>query len=553
MSSPLAILGIPSIDEIISKIANGIFKALADALIPDWIKDAGGKFFTWLVNVPNPASPTRMPHLDSLHDHAMWLAVALLGLTSVAAAVRYTIGAMTADQNPVDALFRTAYAGAGLMLYQWAFVNAIALVNVLTAQIFAWPVVKQGANALGTAVFSTAVFAPQVASPITAIFSIIAFFIVIILIATKLAIFMVLSMLYVGGPLAIALSPIPEFSGIVRTWGQSVASVLMVPLLWTLMFATAGVFVMDLPRAIGLLSGSGVAGRIGSAFVSALAALIIVYLAMKVGTRGLSHVTRTLSGFLEHGSGGFRMSGFVGGLASGEARARVRGSVRAQAASGVAAQGSRRTALAAVTAAAGGASGAAAFSRAGAAVYTASRRGASATQAAEKGSIPGTNASPVRSGRGDAAGGSRPGDGADGPSAPRDQRRGVRNASGGTEGRTTGGRGNGNAAANSNVERSCQLNSPAPADAPAAQSSRRTAVPPPTPAGNRQGAVAPGRKGAQPAKSQVKPAAGQPSPKSKIEQAGAKARSQARSDSPAGAPQKKTRGSVSRAKPRPSQ
>ncbi len=372
----LALLGLPSVADVIEKIASAIWGAFADALIPDWIKEASGRFLTWLVNVPNPANAGRMPNIDVLHEHVVWLAIALLGLTTVASAVRFSIGSMTSDQSPATAIVRTLCAALGLILYKWGFQNAIAFVNVMTAQIFTWPIVDRGADALAASIFGSALFSTGPSSPILAIFALIAFALVLVLLATKIAIFVVLTMLYVGGPLAIALSPLPEFSGLARTWVQSVASTLIVPLLWSLMFATAGVLVLDLPKAVGFLSGSGIAGKVGANFISAIAAIIVVYLAMKVGLRGLSQVGNTASAFLSHGSGGTKFSQLASGMAIGEARARVRGSIRTQATQTAGRSAIRRGALAAAAAASGApsAAGASSASRAASAAETAARR-----------------------------------------------------------------------------------------------------------------------------------------------------------------------------------
>ena len=56
---------------------------------------------------------------------------------------------------------------------------------------------------------------------------------------------MLLAVLIVAGPPLIALSAIPELSHLARNWAYALLAVALVPLGWTVLFATAGALCLD--------------------------------------------------------------------------------------------------------------------------------------------------------------------------------------------------------------------------------------------------------------------------------------------------------------------
>ena len=54
-----------------------------------------------------------------------------------------------------------------------------------------------------------------------------------------------LAVLIVAGPPLIALSAIPELSHLARSWAHALLAVALVPLGWTVLFATAGALCLD--------------------------------------------------------------------------------------------------------------------------------------------------------------------------------------------------------------------------------------------------------------------------------------------------------------------
>lgn len=348
MQTPVALLGLPSVQDVVEKVTSTIWGAFADALIPDAFKNATGKIFTWLVAIPNPARASSMPNIDQLHSNVMALSVAVFALVVVTASVRYFFAGVAGRANPVEALGRALGGGFGLLIYTWAFGNVIAIVNVLIAQIFAWPVVTRGVNSLAAAVLGTAVLSGT--GPIAAIFSIIAFVLILALIAMKIALLIVLTMLYVGGPLAIAVWPLPELSGFTRSWLEVLKNVISVPLMWTLVFATAGVLAKDIPTLLGLGS-SGIARGAITAIVTPIVAIIVFYIAFRIAVGSIGSIRAAGSQMVAQGNPRTRLGAVAAGMAMTQGRGAVMRAVRggtggAAAATGTTAAPSARNKLA---------------------------------------------------------------------------------------------------------------------------------------------------------------------------------------------------------------
>lgn len=325
MQTPVALLGLPSVQDVIEKIASKFWGAFADALIPDEFKSATGKFFSWLVAIPNPARAASMPNIDQLHQNVMALAVAIFALVVVTASVRYFFAGVAGRANPVEALGRALGGGFGLLIYTWAFGNAIAIVNVLTKQFFAWPIVADGMGALAGAVFGGTVLTGG--GPIAAIFSILAFILIIALIAMKIALLIILTMLYIGGPLAIAVWPLPELSGFTRSWLEVLKNVISVPLMWTLVFATAGVLAKDIPTLLGLGS-SGIARTAITVLVGPIVAIIVFYIAFRIAAGSIASIRSAGSQMVPQGGQGTRLGPIATTMALGEGRGAVLRAVR---------------------------------------------------------------------------------------------------------------------------------------------------------------------------------------------------------------------------------
>src|SRR5260221_10163031 len=143
MLAPTALFGFPSVADIVRKVVGLLFGALSQALLPDFLRDGTVDAIKWLIAVPNPANAALWPNVARLEHDMVALAFGLLALVLVIATVRYTLAGVN-GQSPLLALSRTVGAAAAIALYDWAFLNTVALVNVVTNQILTWPVVAQG-------------------------------------------------------------------------------------------------------------------------------------------------------------------------------------------------------------------------------------------------------------------------------------------------------------------------------------------------------------------------------------------------------------------------
>jgi hypothetical protein len=85
-----------------------------------------------------------------------------------------------------------------------------------------------------------------------------------------------LALLIVAGPPLIALSAIPELSHLARTWAHALLAIALVPLGWTVLFATAGALALD------ATSFTGGAGGLPSHVAAAFAGLITFVIAVKL-------------------------------------------------------------------------------------------------------------------------------------------------------------------------------------------------------------------------------------------------------------------------------
>src|SRR6185312_15885620 len=116
---PFGLFGI-SISGILKTLAKDLFKVLAGALLPDWLKHAPQEALRWLIALPDPADPVQWPTIGHLERDTTAVAVAFLPVTLAVAAARYTASGVTGGvHHPAESLVRLVAAGAGLLLFPW--------------------------------------------------------------------------------------------------------------------------------------------------------------------------------------------------------------------------------------------------------------------------------------------------------------------------------------------------------------------------------------------------------------------------------------------------
>lgn len=240
--APLALFGI-DVGEIVEDVADAIFGALANALMPDFLKQAGVGAIKALVALPNPAS-AQWQNVGQLRSYMTQLGLSLLTVTMLIAALRFWAGGMAGGVSPIAAVTRTGVAAFGLVIYPWAFANGIAFVNVVTNQILSWSVVSKGLTAAVGTMFGTSLVVGA-GGPFIALLLLVTIIFAAALFVMKIALMMLATVLFIAGPLVIAFYPLPETERFFRWWLVSLLMVTIIPIGWCVLFATAGALALD--------------------------------------------------------------------------------------------------------------------------------------------------------------------------------------------------------------------------------------------------------------------------------------------------------------------
>jgi len=257
----------------------------------------------WLVAVPDYAIHPGTAraggdgsNLAQLGATTSAMAFAALGAVATVSAIRYwaTGLAGSGGLEALERLARTVAAALFIVLWPWLFRHAAELAN------------EAGSGLLGsgrvlddTARLLAVAFVAGVAFNILAILIAIgAAVLFLALLLTKVAVSATTALVFVGMPLAVMLWPVPELAWIARTAMRAFATVLAIPLLWAVCFATFAAVGID------ALSLKG-AGKVVDALVLPLVALALLWLTVVA--------PRTLARMAMLGAQG---GGFVGRTAS---------------------------------------------------------------------------------------------------------------------------------------------------------------------------------------------------------------------------------------------
>lgn len=270
---PFGLFGI-SISGILRSIANDLFKVLAGAFLPSWLKHAPGDSLRWLIALPDPADAVQWPTMHRLEQDTTSVAVAFLPLTLAVAVARYTASGVTGGMHhPAESLGRLVGAAVGLLLFPWAFANAVAAVNVTTATLLGFADVADGLQRALALMFAGGV-AFGVSGPLIALLVIAAILLAVGLFIVKVGVLALFAVLFVAGPLTLAGYPIPELHGAWRLWLGLLVAVAMIPIGWCVMFAAAGALSADITHI-------GTPAAIGTRLVGFFAALLTFVIAFR--------------------------------------------------------------------------------------------------------------------------------------------------------------------------------------------------------------------------------------------------------------------------------
>jgi hypothetical protein len=292
--APLAFLGLPSLHSIIEAIAKGFFSALAGALVPGFLKHGTVATIQHLVALPDPAS---WGHVSELESDMTYLGMSLMPVTLAVCTLRYWMMGLTGAAHPVSAIGRCAGATGVLVIYRWLIEQTVAATNTLTHAILGFPVVANGLASIITVLFGGALLLGA-GGVFGAFLVIVGVVFAAGLFASAEALTVLLALVFCAGPPFIALAPIPELSHLARVWGHALMAIVLVPIGWTILFATAGALTLDATSFTG--GASGLPGHIAAAF----AGLITFVIAVKLPMMLLGELRHILGGALRGGGGG---------------------------------------------------------------------------------------------------------------------------------------------------------------------------------------------------------------------------------------------------------
>ena len=312
---------LPSIGELLNGVVNGVFGALLSALTPSFLKHADIHTLEWLIALPNVADTAIWPTVGRLEANMVWVAGAILPTTLIIATTRDTALSLSFRAHPGNALLRVVGAVFWLILYRFAVSNAVAFVNVLTHTMLSWSIVAQGLHRTVLVMFGGSVIVGA-GGAFLALLGLVALVFAVCLFALKVLLLMVLAVLFVAGPLLIALTPLPTVGYLARGWLLALVGICLIPVGWCIIFATAGAISLD-------VTNLGGGAHIGSRVVGAFAALATFYIALKWPLMVLGHVRGSLGGL------GVRPGAPSSGASVGKRwRARRQGSARPDGAPG---------------------------------------------------------------------------------------------------------------------------------------------------------------------------------------------------------------------------
>jgi hypothetical protein len=279
---------LPSIGELLNGVVNGLFGALLSALTPSFLKHADIHALEWLVALPNVADTAIWPTVGRLEANMVWVAGAILPTTLIIATTRDTALSLSFRAHPGNALLRVVGAVFWLILYRFAVSNAVAFVNVLTHTMLSWSIVAQGLHRTVLVMFGGSVILGA-GGAFLALLGLVALVFAVCLFALKVLLLMVLAVLFVAGPLLIALTPLPTVGYLARGWLLALVGICLIPVGWCIIFATAGAISLD-------VTNLGGGAHIGNRVVGAFAALATFYIAVKWPLMVLGHVRGSLGG-----------------------------------------------------------------------------------------------------------------------------------------------------------------------------------------------------------------------------------------------------------------
>ncbi len=289
--SPLAVLGLPSVGDLVDGIVDKLFGTFADKLIPDFLRDADTRALKWLVAIPNVAEPGQWQTIGALKTQTTWLAGGMLQSFLIASVTRDLLLGAALRGHPGASLLRFVGILAGLIAYGWLLRWGATFVNTVTNALLSLDLVERGLRRTVTMLFAGGLLTGN-GGPFMALIALIAAAMGVVLFLLKVALLLLFALLYVAGPLVIAARQLPGLEHLFSAWLYALGAVAVIPIAWCLLFATAGAMSLDVTSAGGVAGGGGLGDRTAGAF----ATVVLFALALSVPMTILGAVKGRLAG-----------------------------------------------------------------------------------------------------------------------------------------------------------------------------------------------------------------------------------------------------------------
>jgi hypothetical protein len=291
-------LGAKEIAELLATIVG----ALADLLVPKSLVNAGLGGIKWLVQLPpvgadatpDPGVPdVRMPHLAQLRDTMTWIGVTVLPLGLVMSAGRAYLAPTADGDSPAEVLGRVVTAGIGLLIYDWAWGVVTELSQLLTGGLLGLPWVKDGVERmLETLVIGGATGSAVAAEFVVPLMILVAGTVLLGLLLVRVGLEVATALLYVLGGLVLGLSVTGFGRRLLSAWLIAAAAIVMLPLLWSAVFATGAALMLD----AGDTGGKGGLASFVAQLYNVAAALAVFWIAIKLALGVFKHASGAITG-----------------------------------------------------------------------------------------------------------------------------------------------------------------------------------------------------------------------------------------------------------------
>lgn len=230
----------------------------------------GKSIVHFLLGLPDYSNPAHVG-LNRYADFTTAIGWGLLGLVFTGNACRFWASGYSSggSYEAAESVGRCIGAGAALVVLPDAFHYAVVGVNKLTYALITGP----GVGVDATKLFVNAFALTAVTGPFGGLAMLGSLLVALALVLYKIVLSATLAVLFIGAPLAIALSPLDETTWLTRTALQGLIAVLLWPVVWALCFAA---FALLGEGAFGGGADNGLVGKAIQPLV-ALAALISAF------------------------------------------------------------------------------------------------------------------------------------------------------------------------------------------------------------------------------------------------------------------------------------